>query len=284
MELRRIKHKYFADESQKIWFIGDSKYYKDSNDIKGESLYKQFTYAKNVIQYNINELLKSEGREYKGLRYRDELTEGYSVTPNFFIRGEVPAYRDNEQFGDSYFRDPAKGDYELIQEVPDDKTFDDGEGSRNQNIREHLWEHRNRQFQNRLFDRDTLLLQVYNVNFLYVLKAFTAKSSSLREEFKHTAREKFRKNFLKLLRDRYYFWIVWVKDSIATIDKKDKISAFVDKHYRILQGKLFRTRDNADFLVLALEKVFVQKEGLLDDNPTEFKRLAEAIKGDCEVF
>ncbi|OWV14720.1 LlaJI family restriction endonuclease [Fibrobacter sp. UWH1] len=262
---KEIDHLYkdqqlvFADESQKIWFIGDSKYYSDKNDIVGESVYKQFTYARNIIQYNISDLLnyKGDSKDYQGLRYRDSLTEGYSVTPNFFIRGEVPA--------DKIFEMPAAAG--AIRK-------DDAD----------LWNERNRHFENRLFDRDTLLLQVYNVNFLYVLKAFTAKSSSLRTEFKRTAREKFRRNFIQQLRDRYYFWIVWVKDSIATIDKKDKISAFVDKHYRILQGKLFRTRDNADFLVLALEKVFVQKEGLPDDDPTEFERLAEAIKGDCEVF
>lgn len=33
-----------------IYYIGDSKYYLDGNEIAGESVYKQYTYARNVIQ------------------------------------------------------------------------------------------------------------------------------------------------------------------------------------------------------------------------------------------
>lgn len=60
------------------------------------AVYKQFTYARNIIQYNINDLLDfSKGGNsgnYDGFRYRDPLTEGYSVTPNFFVRGEVTPF------------------------------------------------------------------------------------------------------------------------------------------------------------------------------------------------
>lgn len=242
---------FSSGESDKIWHIGDSKYYSDPEDIRGQSVAKQFTYAKNIIQDFFSPDFVDGGKVedvHRGVRYRDDLTEGYSVTPNFFIRGEVPAYNQEqgkEQFGDSYFRNPGVGNYELIQEVKESDTFDDGENKEKQNIREHLWKHRNRQFQNRLFDRDTLLLQVYNVNFLYVLKAFTAKSSSLREEFKRTAREKFRKNFLKLLDEKYVFWAVY-----PTEPKE----SFVEKYYKLLQGKMFRRNDGDDLIILALER------------------------------
>jgi hypothetical protein len=59
-----------------IYFIGDSKYYSEGNDIGENSIYKQFTYAKNVIQYHID-LIPEKAQ---GLRYRDELTEGYNPT------------------------------------------------------------------------------------------------------------------------------------------------------------------------------------------------------------
>ena len=75
---------------------GDSKYYKDDDDIVGKSIHKQFTYAKNIIQYSLNIFQKEERRRsideqkvINGLRYRDELTEGYNITPNFFIRGAI---------------------------------------------------------------------------------------------------------------------------------------------------------------------------------------------------
>ena len=105
----------FADEDQKIWFIGDSKYYKDGNDIEGTSVHKQFTYARNIIQYNINDLL-ANGSSGNLMRYRDELTEGYSVTPNFFIRGEIPSYKEEAQFQEPYFREnPDPKNKDLIQ-------------------------------------------------------------------------------------------------------------------------------------------------------------------------
>ncbi len=229
----------FADEDQKIWFIGDSKYYSDANDIKGTSVYKQFTYARNIIQYNINDLLKN-GSGNTLMRYRDKLTEGYSITPNFFLRGEIPGYKEESQFHEPYFRknpDPKNND--LIQKDGAD-----------------LWEDRNRHFTNRLFDRDTLLLQVYNVNFLYVLKAYTSKRSSLREEFKDKARTMFRENFLTLLDEKYYFWALFPQPQnvAATSD-------FVEKNFKKLAGRVFRPNDDAAYLILALEKCSVDKSG-----------------------
>ena len=42
MENRDLKHE--------IFYIGDSKYYKYRTPMGKEAVYKQFTYAKNVIQ------------------------------------------------------------------------------------------------------------------------------------------------------------------------------------------------------------------------------------------
>ena len=251
----------FADASQKIWFIDDSKYYKEKNDIVGESVYKQFTYARNIIQYNINDLLKGDGQNGEGVpRYRDPLTEGYSVTPNFFIRGEVPD------------RSPCD-----IPDVENSIRKDEVD----------MWQHRNRHFENRLFDRDTLLLQVYDVNFLYVLKAFTAKSSGMRDEFKIKARKLFREKFLELLDKRYYFWAVFSKvtpdETLQKlvrewdVEASESLKAFVWLHSRTLAGKIFVPYGFGG-LVLALEKTSV------DENKPEFTKLKTEIDGDCEVF
>ena len=63
-------------------------------DLDEKSLYKQFTYAKNIIQLNINIFNKPGGQRksdeqeiIKDVRYRDQLTAGYNLTPNFFVRG-----------------------------------------------------------------------------------------------------------------------------------------------------------------------------------------------------
>ena len=85
-----------------IYYIGDSKYYKIGNKISDESVYKQFTYARNVIQWNLNLFLDNSEKD-AALRkehpiYRDELTEGYNIIPNFFISAKMDeklSYADN---------------------------------------------------------------------------------------------------------------------------------------------------------------------------------------------
>ena len=275
----------FADEDQKIWFIGDSKYYSDGKKIEGSSIYKQFTYAKNIIQYNIDELL-DKGNGFKGLRYRDELTEGYSVTPNFFIRGYLPnsdGDKDSPQFREPYFRNDTSE--ELIKNEEDSNSYQliDDEGNPiGSKGRQSLWDLRNRHFRNRLFDRDTLLLQVYNVNFLYVLKAYTSKRSSLREEFKRDARDKFRKNFLNLLRDKYYFWAIYLPNW-ESADYKDRLEKFVNDNFRMLVGRVFRSEATPKCLILALERDVVDnsEDGADDD----YRKIREIVDGNnCDVF
>ncbi len=85
-----------------IYYIGDSKYYKLGNKVSAESVYKQFTYARNVIQWNLN-LFLDESKENIELqkrypKYRDEQTEGYNIIPNFFISAKMDeklSYADN---------------------------------------------------------------------------------------------------------------------------------------------------------------------------------------------
>ena len=62
---KRIDHIYKDDSlvpEGKIFFIGDSKYYSDDSEVVGESIHKQFTYAKNIIQYSLNIFQKEERR------------------------------------------------------------------------------------------------------------------------------------------------------------------------------------------------------------------------------
>ena len=249
-----------------IWHIGDSKYYKEDNDLDPKSIAKQYTYAKNIVQnFFTHDYVEKETDKdadnaklheediHKGIRYRDPLTEGYSITPNFFIRGFVPKYEDDEQYDDPYFskkdgtKDPIK-------------------------LGEDMWGNRNRHFRNRLFDRDTLLLQVYDINFLYVLKAFTSKHSSLRDEFKREARNKFRENFLELLNDKYVFWAVWLKNGLSEKD-------FVDQHFRILAGKAFKPK-GLKCLIIALEKESIKSVNQEENGEILWKK----IEGSCSMI
>ena len=262
-----------------IWHIGDSKYYKEDNDLDPKSIAKQYTYAKNIVQdfFSPDYVEKETDKDadnaklhekgiHKGVRYRDPLTEGYSITPNFFLRGELPPYENRSQFQESYFRaeiDPK--DSKLI-------NIDS----------QNLWDKRNRHFKNRLFDRDTLLLQVYNVNFLYVLKAYTSKRSSLCDEFKRDAREKFRRNFLSLLREKYYFWAIYLPNW-ESADYKDRLEKFVNDNFRKLVGRVFRSEATPKCLILALERDIVDnsEDGADDD----YRNIREIVDGNnCDVF
>ncbi len=147
-----------------IYHIADSKYYKVGSQISRESVYKQFTYAKNVIQLTFDILFGKGNEEYKRKRgylpYRDKLTEGYNITPNFFISAKIEREDTNERY--SYAADNLR---------PHDI---DKEGD--PELR-----HMSKQFENRLFDRDTLILSHYDINFLYLIALYGKKISLSRK-------------------------------------------------------------------------------------------------------
>lgn len=203
-----------------IYYIGDSKYYKDGNDVGDHSVYKQFTYAKNVVQFNVGILKKDEKEPEGRLPYRDELTEGYNVTPNFFIRGEV------KDFAALSEREP-----ELSQPADAEEAT-----------------HTLKQFKDRLFDRDTLLVQTYNINFLYVLNAYISRGGH--EAFRRETRKRFREDLLTRLNGTYDFFQVDCADA-------DQQEAFVNRHFREWLGKMYRVSNDSLQILLAFEK----KEG-----------------------
>ena len=115
-----------------------------------EALYKQFTYAKNVIQWNLDLFLddkrekeQNEEKEKGTNILRDKVTEGYNIIPNFFISAK------QDDLG-------MHSDIEWVDRNNQEFT--------------------SRQFDNRLFDRDTLLVCHYDVNFLYVVALYGKKN------------------------------------------------------------------------------------------------------------
>ena len=99
-----------ADDEQsdkKIYYIGDSKYYKRGHKIGDKSVAKQFTYARNVIQWNLNLFLNQDPNDkdwkhdwtnfHEVPKLRDDVTEGYNIIPNFFISATIDeelSYKD----------------------------------------------------------------------------------------------------------------------------------------------------------------------------------------------
>lgn len=257
---KRLDHLYkepsLINNSGDIYFIGDSKYYKESMDLDGNSVYKQFTYAKNIIQYHID--IFNKNKQYpEGIQYRDELTEGYNITPNFFIRASA-VKKDKTLY--SYTEDGLVNEYEDDVKEKQNKLF-------------------NCHFPNRLFDRDTFVLQTYNINFLYVLAHYVQGAD---KSIQKRIRDKFREDLLKRFNALYDFWIL-----APTGD----LQSAIDKHFRKINGKVFcpYPNENEPLLYLALEKEAVGTTHAADfmmlrKNKTDDLALIAALEEDFDIY
>lgn len=226
-----------------IYYIGDSKYYKEGNDPGEDSVFKQFTYAKNVIQMNMD-IFYPTADDLGRPHYFDELTDGYNISPNFFIRGVVNPDHIN------YTEDELeieRGDQGGIKV-------------------ERLQHHRNR-----LFDRDTLFIQKYNINFLYVLSAYVTNSTS--SSYRKHLHEKFRKNLIIWLESHYEFF--------AIQPKKGDMKAMLDKNFRTLLGKVFSSSDGV--LILGMQVKCIAKGDDVEKLQGDLYDVYHAIKDDFEV-
>jgi hypothetical protein len=222
---KEIDHLYL-DESltrrneggRKTFYIADSKYYKQGNSLQDESLAKQFTYARNLLQLNLD-LFFGDEEDVKGVKrerlkerkrlfqdvglLRDEETEGYDVIPNFFISAIL-----NNDF-----------DYN------DDKLMLHDGGK----------EFRNIHFENRLFDRDTLILSHYDVNFLYVIKLYAQNNRGLKSNWREKVRGEFKRHIRAFLRERFNFFAMMPYDNLT--DEHTKV--FLNENFKSVVGKLY---------------------------------------------
>jgi len=195
------------EADRNTYYIGDSKYHKRGHFIGREAVAKQFTYARNVIQYNLNLFLDDDpGSASERARFpklRDDATEGYNVVPNFFIGATM------------------------------DGNFDFSEG----NVRTGGKAHLSRHFENRLFDRDTLLVARYDVNFLFIVALYARNNPSAKGEWKKRMRNRFRRDIQTMLAERYRFY------AMTPLGRTDP-ETFFREHFRLLLGKVFTPYDD----------------------------------------
>lgn len=212
------------EEAEQIFYIGDSKYYRDNSAPTGVALYKQYTYAKNILQAHFNWYNFNNKEDYK--LYRDDRTEGYNIIPNFFLSGYVR---------------------------PDKKETDYGL-DKDEEINSQLEEKPNYQWKNRLFDRDTLFLRQYDVNFLFVLHAYINNNVSECAGFKKEAKKEFKEDFLDYLNGKYEFYSLIIKDNLHI-----GVEVALRVCFREVVGKVFMPY-NDNTLILALEKASASSE------------------------
>ena len=225
--------------SELTYYIGDSKYYKrtrnDRTHIGDKSIYKQYTYARNVIQWNMNLFLGGDNHDEQP-QLRDTLTEGYNPIPNFFISARIP----NRESGGQKFL-----------------SFDDKEIKAQENGVQ-----LNRQFENRLFDRDTLLLCHYDVNFLYIASLYGRNNKSAQSSWREYVRKEFRIRIQDSLNRLYTFRVLQPREDMDCY-------RFIQDNFHLLNGKVYRPKADANYLILAVMK---------GDEPKLWKNLGIGIE------
>lgn len=195
-------HSQNGTDARLTYYIGGSKYYKMGHELGRESVYKQYTYARNVVQWNLN-IFNGLNKTVKTshVRLRDERTEGYEIIPNFFISAKM------------------------------DENFDYGNDGIEKTDRENN-KHKNVQFMNRLFDRDTMLLFHYDVNFLYVLSLYARDNESQKARWKSKIRDRFRSEIQEWLQKDYDFYAMRAKPGVDD-------AAYIKTHFQQVLGKMY---------------------------------------------
>lgn len=219
------------------YYIGDSKYYsrKEMKDLgRDESekdmhaartgislsdtdVYKQFTYARNVIQWNTNLFLGGGSDKHPQLR-SDSLTEGYNVIPNFFISAYIPNEEEERRrfdFEHDYLQSTGAIEF-------------------------------NRHFDNRLFDRDTLLLSYYNINFLFVVSLYGRDNKSDQRSWRNQVHVRFRDKVQSELDQLYNFYVLR--------PRYEGWQEYLKLHFHELNGKIYRPCEDCDYIIMALLK------------------------------
>lgn len=230
---KRVDHLYQYkeltnnDTDDNIYYIGDSKYYKRGNSLGKESVYKQFTYARNVIQWNIDLFNDGKAEDRSGhVKLRDDVTEGYNIIPNFFISANQNVLR-------------PENDIKLIESDKED-------GKRRQQY------YLSRQFENRLFDRDTFLLAHYDVNFLFVVALYGRNNSASKVQWRNKVRRMFRIEIQQMLKENFEFYAMTAKSDVNP-------DAYLRENFQQVLGKVYHPFDNREgsdqqYFSLALRK------------------------------
>ena len=209
-----------------IYYIGDSKYYKIGNSLGKESIYKQRTYARNVIQWNLDIWLNGKpdmADPFERIQLFDEVTEGYNVIPNFFISASI----DKKTLSYADYTEPHPNQPPV-----------------------------SRQFKNRLYDRDTLLLSHYDVNFLFVLALYARNNAGAKAAWRHSVRDKFRRAVQDMLKEKFEFYVLAAHPDVDA-------SAYFKAHFQETLGKTFRPYENQNLFSLALDKSYPEDNNQL---------------------
>ena len=217
---------------------------------EGVALYKQFTYAKNIIQFNMDVFNDAPAKYPKDLFYRDELTEGYNITPNFFIYGYL-----------------NKG---IISDYTNHNI------EKNENPADGKYYSTKMQWKFRLFDRDTLFALHYKISFPYILKTYISKNISFLEQQRTLIKSKFKSEFITFMNDVDKSKFTFFSFKFAS---ENELEQFVNRNFREVIGKVIRLPNskNDNILFVACHKHDIQFKDFLN------KELLDKSKYICGI-
>ena len=173
---------------------------------------------------------------------RDEETEGYSIIPNFFISAQQ---RDLKMHSEITWIDRKDNKFTSCQ------------------------------FHNRVFDRDTLLVAHYDVNFLYVVALYGRKNEGMKAAWRESVRKRFRREIQTMLDYHFQFHILTPREHVNG-------KRFLQEHFQDVIGKVFQPYPESEsgqrYYSLALEKPETISDPLISKKvDEENKRLIELL-------
>ena len=238
---KRLDHLYkyqgLTEFNDKAYYIGDSKYYPRNAAIGSEPIAKQYTYARNLVQYDLD-LFNSGKRNYQ--TYRDDETEGYDIVPNFFISATIDDISAKGYHNSSI----------VEKKTATGKHF-------------HLSYH----FKNRLFDRDTILVSHYNVNFLFIIAIYAKNRIGERSKWAKVVKEKFRTEIIKGLNEEFTFYAITPRENVNPVQ-------FWDQYFKYFVGKVFQPFKKIGQTDPRYYSLALANPEIIDNNPKEKEELA----------
>lgn len=256
---KRLDHlyKYFGllEENKPTFYIGDSKYYPLGATIPDTSVAKQYTYARNLVQYHMDLFNSDDEKERKmAHNYRDEETEGYDIVPNFFISAKID--------------DISKDGYK------DSKIEHIKHNGKNFLISYH--------FKNRLYDRDTILVSHYNINFLFLLALYGKNRSAEQESWAKEVKKKFREEIIAGLNEEFKFHIMTPREHV---DGQEVLR----ENFKQVLGKVYQpysvSNSGQRYYSLALENPeLITDQTKREAVEQENKRIKDLLEKDFEIL
>ena len=127
--------------------------------------------------------------------------------------------------------------------------------------------YQSKQFDNRLFDRDTFLIAHYDVNFLFVVALYGRNNKGEKSAWKEKVRGMFRREIQAMLEQNFDFYAITAKEGVNA-------AAYIDDHFQELLGKIFTPypdREGQKYFSVALDN----RDEFSEANETLLNQLKE---------